>query len=45
LEAPDVVFTELFNQDIEVTGSAGERLSPDLLKSQDMNGETVSPTP
>jgi uncharacterized protein YhdP len=45
LEEPDVVFTELFNQDIEVTDSAGERLSPDLLKSQDMNGETVSPTP
>lgn len=34
LENPDVVFTELFNQDIEVTDSAGDRLSPDLLKNQ-----------
>jgi uncharacterized protein YhdP len=45
LEEPDVVFTELFNQDIEVTDSAGERLSPDLLKSQKISGEAVSPAP
>ena len=45
LEEPDVVFTELFNQDIEETDSAGERLSPDLLKSQGMSDEAVSPTP
>ena len=32
IEDPQVVFTELFNQDIEVTDSAGERLSPDLFK-------------
>ena len=45
LDEPDVVFTELFNQDIEVTDSAGERLSPDLLKPQGSSGESVSPTP
>lgn len=45
LEEPDVVFTELFNQDIEVTDSAGERLSPDLLKSQEMSSEAAVPAP
>lgn len=33
LDDPQVVFSELFNQDIEETDSAGERLSPDLLKA------------
>ena len=45
LDEPDVVFTELFNQDIEETDSAGERLSPDLLKPQGSGGESVSPSP
>lgn len=45
LDEPDVVFTELFNQHIEVTDLAGKRLSPDLLKSQEENGESISPTP
>jgi uncharacterized protein YhdP len=32
LDDPEVVFSELFNKDIEETDSAGERLSPDLLE-------------
>ena len=33
LDDPEVVFSELFNKDIEETDSAGERLSPDLLEA------------
>ena len=34
LSDPQVVFTDLFNQDIAVADEVGERLSPDLLKTQ-----------
>jgi uncharacterized protein YhdP len=39
LNNPNVVFTDLFNQDIAVADAGGERLSPNLLKEQSIETE------
>ena len=39
LNDPNVVFTDLFNQDIAVADAGGERLSPNLLKEQSTETE------
>ena len=39
LNDPNVVFTDLFNQDIAVADAGGERLSPNLLKEQSAETE------
>jgi hypothetical protein len=39
LNDPNVVFTDLFNQDIAVADAGGERLSPNLREEQSIETE------